>query len=96
MTKVMYETIKYKYSENETLEEIKLFIDSTYSGHYVGEGEIQTLDVWHSLGIASDTCKATAIKYMMRYGKKDGFNRKDLLKAMHYIILMLHYEKDSK
>ena len=32
------------------------------------------------------------MKYLARYGKKDGKNRKDLLKAMHYIILMMYAE----
>ena len=32
----------------------------------------------------------------MRYGKKGGHNRKDLLKAVHYIVLLAHFtEGDS-
>ena len=30
------------------------------------------------------------LKYAQRYGKKDGRNRKDLLKIIHYAIIMLH------
>jgi hypothetical protein len=51
--------------------------------------------MWESLGSAETTCRDTAIKYLARYGKKDGRNRKDLLKAIHYIVLMMHYGKDK-
>ncbi len=40
----------------------------------------------------SDSCIDTTIKYLMRYGKKSGKNRKDLLKAAHYIVLALGNE----
>jgi hypothetical protein len=30
----------------------------------------------------------------MRYGKKGGKNKKDLLKAIHYLVLALGNEKD--
>lgn len=64
---------------------------STYQGHYVGKADIQTVDIWDTLGSAETTCRDTAIKYLMRFGKKDGKNKKDLLKAVHYIILLMHY-----
>jgi hypothetical protein len=39
-------------------------------------------------------CQANAIKYLARYGKKGGKNRKDLLKALHYAILLMYFEDD--
>ena len=65
--------------------------DSTYNQHYVGKKEVQTIDVWETLGSIDTTCRDTAIKYLMRYGKKGGHNRKDLLKAVHYIVLLAHF-----
>ena len=44
------------------------------------------------LGIDKDFCQANAIKYLARYGKKNGKNRKDLLKAIHYIVLLMSGE----
>ena len=37
-------------------------------------------------------------KYWKRYGKKEGKNKKDLLKIIHYAIVMLHIhdEKEEK
>ena len=38
--------------------------------------------------------KANAIKYLARYGKKNGKNRKDLLKAVHYVILLMSEDEE--
>ena len=32
------------------------------------------------------------MKYAQRYGKKEGKNRKDLLKVVHYAIMALHID----
>jgi len=53
------------------------------------------MDVFRNLDIDKDFCQANAIKYLIRYGKKMGKNRKDLLKSIHYIILLLSSE-DTK
>lgn len=86
----MENDFNYKYKEDKALEVIAEYINSTYGQHYVGNGEIQTVDFWKSLGSLDTTARDTAIKYLARYGKKDGKNRKDLLKAIHYIILMMY------
>lgn len=82
--------IKYKYEEDKAMAKIREYINSTYGQHYVGNGDIQTVDFWESLGSLETTCRDTAIKYLARYGKKGGRNPKDLLKAVHYIILMMY------
>ena len=82
--------MKYNYNEDVNIDLIKNYIDSTYGQHYVGNKEIQTVDFWESLGSLSTTSRDTAIKYLARYGKKSGYNKKDLLKAIHYIILMMY------
>lgn len=84
----------YKYSEDVYIQDIKDYVDSTYGQHYVNGG-IQVVDVWQARGTLDTTAADTAIKYIMRYGKKDGKNRKDLLKAVHYIMLMM-YADDFK
>jgi hypothetical protein len=78
-------------NEKKFLKEVEKYIDSTYNQHYVGKKEVQTIDVWETLGSIDTTCRDTAIKYLMRYGKKGGHNRKDLLKAVHYIVLLAHF-----
>jgi hypothetical protein len=80
-----------RFSEDKFLEDVRNYIERTYNQHYVGKKEIQTIDVWETLGSVDTTCRDTAIKYLMRYGKKGGHNRKDLLKAVHYIVLLAHF-----
>lgn len=82
--------IEYKYNEGDAMAKIREYINGTYGQHYVGNGDIQTVDFWESLGSLETTCRDTAIKYLARYGKKGGRNEKDLLKAVHYIILMMY------
>ena len=87
--------IKYRYNEDMILNEITDYVNATCSQHYVTEGELQIIDVWKSLGNLDTTARDTAIKYLGRFGKKEGNNRKDLLKAIHYIMLMMYDTKDQ-
>ena len=84
-----------KYNERESLNDIEKYIESTYGQHYVGKDEFQIQDLLHSIDIAMPFCQASAMKYLARYGKKEGMNRKDLLKAAHYIILMMYFSEDN-
>ena len=83
--------MNYKFKEDVFFDELRDYINRTYGEHYVNNGEIQVVDVWHARGTLSTTAIDTALKYMMRYGKKDGKNKKDLLKALHYTILLMHF-----
>lgn len=84
--------IKYKYKEDIILEEIKKFVDSTYSQHYKTDSTIQCFDAWIALDESMPTFRNTAIKYLWRYGKKHGNNKEDLIKAIHYIILCFYVD----
>jgi hypothetical protein len=86
----------FKYNEENILNEICDYIKSTYSQHYVGKNNIQTIDVWESLGSVDTSTRDAALKYLMRYGKKDGYNKKDILKAIHFMILMWHFTQDKE
>ena len=82
-----------KYREDEILEEVKEYSGGTYDQHYsTTEDGFQVMDMIKQLGIDKDFCQANAIKYLCRYGKKNGHNRKDLLKAIHYIVLLMSSE----
>jgi hypothetical protein len=82
--------MQYKYHEDKAMAALKEYLDGTYDQHYVGDGDVQTVDFWRSLGSLDTTARDTAIKYLARYGKKAGKNRKDLLKTLHYVILMMY------
>ena len=81
----------FKYNEDKILKEVFEYVSSTYNQHYVGEKGIQTIDVWHTLDMAESMCMGTLIKYAMRFGKKKGKNKADLLKLIHYAILTYHF-----
>ena len=85
-----------KYNEDKIIKEITDYIKSTYDQHYVsnatGDKGFQVQDLLRSVGIDKDFCQANAIKYLARFGKKNGRNRKDLLKAIHYVILLMSSE----
>ena len=85
-----------KYNEIEALKEIENYIQSTYGEHYVGKNEFQIQDLLHSIDVAVPFCQGNAMKYLARFGKKKGRNRLDLLKAVHYIILLMHFSSDSQ
>ena len=82
----------WKYNEGKILREVEAYLASTYKGHYVGEeSKVQTLDLIDSIGDAEAFCRSNAIKYLSRFGKKDGKNPKDLLKVIHYAFLLYHF-----
>ena len=86
-----------KYGEDKILDEVKKYIGDTYDQHYsTTKDGFQVQDMLRQLGIDKDFCQANAIKYLCRYGKKDGKNRKDLLKAIHYIVLLMSSEDNEK
>ena len=85
-----------KYNEDQIMTNINQYIRSTYNEHYsVDKSGMQVQDMLRHLDIDKDFCQANAIKYLCRYGKKDGKNRKDLLKAIHYIVLLLDSESNT-
>ncbi len=86
----------FKYDEDTILKEINSYIESTYNQHYVNsDNGIQLIDLVSDDELLAFS-KVSAMKYVERYGKKEGTNRKDLLKAVHYIIMMLRIDTNRK
>lgn len=99
ITEIPYSPTQWNYREDRIVDDFYDYLKSTYGQHYAtDEKELQCFDAWIAMGDATPTFRNTAIKYLWRYGKKGGNNKKDLLKAMHYVLLCLyndHY-KDAK
>ena len=91
---------RWKYHEDKILKDIHDYVSGTYRSHYTGkEGgfkDIQTIDLMAAKGLASAFCQSNIIKYGTRYGDKDGNNKKDLLKVIHYAMLLLHFDDHYK
>ena len=80
-----------KYKEDESIKALQDYIATTYGGHYTSEqNNVQTLDLIESVGDAESFCRSNAIKYLSRYDKK-GQAKRDILKALHYTLLLYHF-----
>ena len=92
--------VDYKYSEDKILSELKTYIDATYGEHY-SKNKFQATEFIMDGGHGEGFCIGNIIKYAQRYGKKGGFNRNDLTKVAHYVIIMLYlhdnfYNRESQ
>ena len=80
-----------KSNEDQSIEALKEYVSSTYGGHYTSDNNnVQTLDLIESVGDAEAFCRSNAIKYLSRYDKK-GQAKRDILKALHYSLLLYHF-----
>tara|TARA_B100001564_G_C20082338_1_gene421078 strand:+ start:99 stop:380 length:282 start_codon:yes stop_codon:yes gene_type:complete len=79
---------KYKFNEDKMLIKLQAYIDSTYEQHYSAD-KIQATEFIIDSGHGEGFCIGNIIKYAKRYGKKQGRNELDLLKIVHYAIILL-------
>lgn len=84
-----------KYKEDQYIEEILEYVKSTYGEHYSTDKH-QFMDDVIAANETIAYARWNAIKYLKRYGKKQGHNRKDLLKAIHHILFLLHDNKQRE
>jgi len=81
--------IEYKYDEGAALMELEEYINSTYDEHY-SKNKYQATEFIIDGGHGEGFCIGNIMKYAQRYGKKNGKDRSDLLKVLHYGIIALH------
>ena len=86
---------KYKFEEDVVLNMISNHITQTYDAHYSQE-KIQSTEFIFDAGHGEGFCIGNIIKYAQRYGKKNGKNEIDLLKIIHYTIILLGSEDGNK
>ena len=86
---------KYKFSEDVVLNKLRNHILGTYDQHY-SMNQIQATELIFDAGHGESFCLGNIIKYAQRYGKKDGKNKQDILKILHYAIMLLGEEIDKK
>jgi len=81
--------IDYKYNEDKYLSELTEYVNATYGEHY-SKNKFQATEFIIDGGHGDGFCIGNIMKYAQRYGNKDGYNRKDLLKVLHYALIQLH------
>ena len=86
---MMKKKIKYKYDENDNILELLKYVNSTYEQHY-SKNKFQATEFIIDGGHGEGFCIGNIMKYAQRYGNKNGYNRQDLLKVIHYALIMLH------
>ena len=86
----------WKYNEDKIFKDVEDYVTSTYHGHYCGDedgyADIQTIDLMAAKKLAAGFCQANILKYGSRYCDKDGRNKRDLMKVIHYAMLLLHFD----
>ena len=84
-------TFEYKYNEDVILDELAEYVRGTYNQHYsVGTNRVQTLDLIEACGDGEAFCRSNILKYASRYDKK-GTARRDIMKILHYAVLLMHF-----
>ena len=88
---------RFKYSEERIIKELTDYISSTYNQHYsAGDDKVQTLDLIEACGDGESFCRSNILKYASRYDKK-GTARRDIMKILHYAVLLMHFnDKNAK
>ena len=89
--------IPWKYSEDKIVKELLEYVRGTYNQHYsAGDDKIQTLDLIEACGDGEAFCRSNILKYASRYDKK-GTARRDIMKIMHYAVLLMNFnDKNAK
>ena len=85
----------YKFNEGQIIQDLKNYIDKTYESHYANGVKRQATEIIIDQGHGTGFCMGNILKYAQRYGKKEGRNKNDLLKVIHYAIIQLsqdHYK----
>ena len=81
--------MNYKFNEGQLIQELQAYIDGTYGEQYASD-KYQAKDIIIDSGHGEGFTLGNIMKYAKRYGNKEGKNRKDLLKILHYGIIMLN------
>ena len=87
--------IKYKFNENVIVNDVMNYVNKTYESHYAQTKNYQATEIIIDQGHGTGFCMGNILKYAQRYGKKQGRNRDDLMKVIHYAIIQLsqdHYK----
>lgn len=87
------EKFQYKFKEDEILKEFLGYLNNTYKSHYSMPTK-QTIEFFHEFNpeLAKYFSLGNILKYIMRFGKKEGKKKEDLFKAIHYIIFLFYFE----
>lgn len=82
-------SVDYKYNEKKSIEDLVKYVDATYDQHY-SKNKFQATEFIIDGGHGDGFCIGNIMKYAQRYGNKDGYNRIDIMKVLHYALIQLY------
>ena len=83
------EKMKYKFNEDNIVQQIQRYVDGTYERHYA-QGKYQATDMIIDAGHGESFCIGNIMKYAMRCGKKENNSTQaELYKIIHYAIIAI-------
>ena len=86
----------WKFCEGALLDEFARYLRNTYSCHYCQKDAPQVFESIVAAGHGMGFAIGGVVKYLLRYGHKDGKNRKDLMKALHLCLWTLYcHDRDA-
>ena len=86
---------EYKFKEKIIVNDVMDYINKTYDSHFAKTKNYQATEIIIDQGHGTGFCMGNILKYAQRYGKKEGRNKNDLMKVIHYAIIQLsqdHYQ----
>ena len=86
---------EYKFKEKIIVNDVMDYINKTYDSHYAKTKNYQATEIIIDQGHGTGFCMGNILKYAQRYGKKEGKNKHDLFKVIHYAVIQLsqdHYK----
>ena len=84
-----------KFNEEDALRIVTNHITKTYDAHY-SMNKIQSTEFIFDAGHGEGFCVGNIIKYAQRYGKKNGYNKEDILKIIHYAIILYFINENEE
>jgi len=87
--------INFKFNEDRILADLQQYVEATYDSHYAQTKSYQATESINDQGHGTGFCMGNIMKYAQRYGKKEGHNKADLIKVIHYEMIQLstdHYK----
>lgn len=87
-------SLEYKFDEGQILDDVRTYVNSTYGKHYAGR--YQATDMIMAAGHGIGFCVGNIMKYAWRVGKKGGYNEDDVMKVIHYALILMHIIRQKK
>jgi len=90
-------TAPFKYNEGKLVGEVLDYVASTYGSYYARDpNKTQAIDLIEASGNLPGFASGSILKYATRLGKKSGTTRRsDLMKIIHYALLLLNFNEES-